>query len=182
MLVFTVLVCAGAGTQTSPPPEGKLQLRAVLLLTAEFCTSKLIHGGAVDETKNGLEVGEAACIDLEPPLKNVFAELTAITDEQKKGDAQLVLIPKFVDVGVRLDGITAFSNQKLTLLLEWTAKDAAGRTVWLETVKGSATRHIGNMFTAGKNLKVIVDDAVKDAATESARKISSSKELQALSP
>jgi hypothetical protein len=39
---------------------------------------------------------------------------------------------------------------------------------------------MGNMFTHSKNLKLIVTDSVKDAAEQSASKMSSSPELRKL--
>jgi hypothetical protein len=59
-------------------------------------------------------------------------------------------------------------------------KDASGKTVWIETVKGSAKHHSGNAFTYKKNLKLIVNDSMKDAAEQSASAMSSSPELRKL--
>jgi hypothetical protein len=180
-LLFT-LACAAMHAQSIPSSEAKFPLRAALVLTPEFCTSRVAHGGVQDNPKKGLEVGQIACVEFEPALKDVFADITRVSDEQKTGNAQLVLIPKFVDAGVKMEGVTAFSNQDLDLLLQWTAKDASGRTVWLETVQGSAKHHVGNVFTARKNMRLIINDAVKDLALQSASKISSSPELRKFTP
>ena len=131
-------------------------------------------------TKYGFEVGKAACVEFEPTLKEAFASVTTTTETPKTGDIQLVLIPKFVDVGSTM-GVTAFSNRELDVILQWTVKDLSGTTIWIGTVQGSAKHHQGNIFTYKKNLKLIVDDAVKDLASQSAIKMSSSAELRKLS-
>jgi hypothetical protein len=167
--------------QNMPSSESKIPLRAALILTPDFCTGKVAHG-AQENTKRGLEVGKVACVEFEPALRDVFADLVTVTDEQKAGEAQLVLIPKFVDAAVTMEGITAFANQDLLLFLQWTVKDASGRTLWLETVQGSARRHVGNIFTARKNERLIIQDAVKDLAAQSATHMSTAPELQKAPP
>jgi len=77
--------------------------------------------------------------------------------------------------------MSAFSNREMDVFLEWTVKDMSGKTVWIETVQRSAKHHMGNLFTHKKNLKLIVEDSVKDAAEQSASKMSSSPELRKLS-
>ncbi len=67
-------------------------------------------------------------------------------------------------------------------MIEWTVKDSTGKTVWLETVQGSAKHHQGNLFTFRKNQGLIVTDSMKAAAAESANKMSASSELHKLVP
>lgn len=171
---------ASLNAQSASAPEGRLPIRAALVLTQEFCTSRVAHGKQQNQ-KTGLEVGKVACVTFEPALKDVFARFTTVSDPHDTGDAQLILIPTFVDAGVAVKGVTAFSNQELDLLLQWTAKDASGKTVWLQTVQGSATHHVGNMFTARKNMQLIISDAVKNLADQSASRMSSSSELRKFS-
>jgi hypothetical protein len=103
-----------------------------------------------------------------------------VDDASKAGDAQVVLVPKFTDVAAT-GASFAFSNRDLVVAVEWTARDQAGKAIWLETVQGEARRHAGNAFTYGSNLKHIVQDSVEDMAEQSAAKMSSSPELQKLS-
>ena len=118
-------------------------------------------------------------LHLEPALKGVFLSLARVDADPTSGDAQLVLMPKFVDVGAT-QSLGAFSNRELVVLVEWTVKDKAGKTVWVETVEGSAKHHMGNAFTHGKNVKKIIEDSVEDMAKQSASKMSSSPELAKL--
>lgn len=159
------------------PMSGKLPLRATLVLTPEFCATKMTRGSLT--TKYGFAVGKAACVEFEPALKEALASVTTASEAPKTGDVQLSLIPKFVDVGSTV-GMTAFSNRELDVILQWTAKDISGTTIWIGTVQGSARHHMGNLFNYKKNLKLIIDDAVKDLAFQSAIKMSSATELRKL--
>jgi hypothetical protein len=160
-----------AQSPASPGPQ--LPLKAVLVLSQEFCATKMPKGGRV-------EVGKLACADFEPALRDVFPRLTVTAEVPKTVDAQIVLIPAFVDLAATT-GMTAFSDRKLDVFLQWTAKDASGKTVWIETVRGSATHRAGTLFTYSKNFKLMVSDAVRDMASQSATKMSASPELRKLS-
>jgi hypothetical protein len=160
--------------------QEKLPLKAALVLTPDFCKSKLSHNDR-ENAKAGIEVGKIACGEFEPALKDVFATLTTISDLKDVGGAQVILTPRFVDLGARMEGITSFANYDLYVFLEWTAKDASGKTIWLDTVEGSARHQVGNLFTARKNGRIIAHDAVKDLAARSASRISSSAELRKFS-
>jgi hypothetical protein len=154
-----------------------LALRAALVLTPEFCAAKTKKGSwAVRET---FEIGKAACAELEPALKGAFSGLTRVAAASSSGDAQVVLLPRIVDVAAT-SAAGAFSNREMVVVLEWTVKDRSGKTVWIDTVQGTAKHHQGNTFTYSKNVKLIVRDSVKDAAEKSASKMSSAPELRKL--
>jgi hypothetical protein len=164
-----------AHAQTTYSANPKPSLSAALVLSPEFCATKTKKGawGINQET---FEIGKAACTELEPALKGVFSGLTRVQDASSSGEAQLVLTPRFVDIGATQKAF-AFSDRELVVLVEWTVKDKSGKSLWVETVQGSAKRHIGNAFTHGKNLKKIVEDSVKDVADQTATKMSASPEL-----
>ena len=164
--------------QTASTGNVKLALKAVLVLTPEFCATKTKKGGFWSG-KETFPIGKAACKELEPALKEAFSDLTRVAAAPASGDAQVVLTPRLVDVGAT-KALGAFSNREMVVLLEWTVKDKAGTTLWLETVQGSAKHHMGNAFTHGKNVKLIAEDSVKDAAEQSATKMSAAPELRKL--
>jgi hypothetical protein len=170
-------MCVKMYGQSSAPAAQKLPLNATLVLTPEFCGTKT-KKGTWGVNQEAFPVGKAACKELEPALKGVFNNVTRVEAAPSSGDGQLTLLPRFVDVSATQAKI-AFSNRELVVLVEWTVKDKAGKTVWLETVQGSSKRHIGNMFTYKKNLNHIVEDSVKDMAEQSATKMASAPELQA---
>ena len=163
LLTFSIM----AQNQTPAPPQ-KLPLTAALVLTSEFCATVNKRGG------EKFLVGKAACSQLGPVLKGSFTTLTQVDDFSKAGDAQVVLEPKFADVGATKP--KAFhSRRELVVLMEWTARDRSGKTVWIETVEGSAKRRYS------RNTKHIVEDSVQDMAQQTASKISSSPQLLKLS-
>jgi len=165
---------------TKPATGAKLPIKAALVLTPEFCATKIKpKGSALTKEWGSFDVGKAACEQLEPALKEAFSSLTRVPAPPTAQEAQLVLLPRIVDVNATT-AIGAFSNREMVIVLEWTAKDPAGNTVWLETVQGSAKHHMGNLFTFKKNQVLIVTDSVKDAAVQSASKMSASPELRKL--
>jgi hypothetical protein len=174
LCAFLFLLAMTANGQTMAPPDARLGLRAALVLTPELCASKM-----KDKHKQTYEIGKAACAELEPALKNAFSTLTVVPSESQSGDAQVVLLPRFVAVD-RTSGVQGFSKLTMVIQLEWTVKDMSGRTVWLETVQGTGVGHVGTMGTVGKNRKKTVADAMRDTAEQSASKMSSSPELRKL--
>jgi len=174
-MTISLLVSFSAVAQNpAPAPPQKLSLTAALVLTPEFCAT------VTEKKHEKFPVGKAACTELEPALQPVFTSLARVDDTSKAGDAQLVLEPKFSDVGSTQKAF-AFSNRELTVLVDWTVRDQSGKVIWLETVQGLAKRHIGNLYTHGSNLKHIVNDSVQDMAQQSAAKMSSAPELLKLS-
>lgn len=178
-LCCSLLTLSVMGQDPTPmPAPQKLSLTAALVLTPEFCATVNKKGGWANEEK--FPVGKAACNELEPALKGIFTTLTRVEDSSKAGDAQVVLEPKFADVGATQKAF-AFSKRELVVVMEWTVRDQSGKAIWIDTVQGSAKRHIGNAFTHGSNLKHIVQESVQDMAEQSAARISNAPELLKLS-
>jgi hypothetical protein len=182
LLLFTTIIFSAAVVtahgQTKSPADTTLELKAALVLTPEFCATKTKKGSFVSG-KETFEIGKAACTDLEPALQTVFSSLTRVAAVPPPEEVQVVLQPKFSDVD-DTKTLGAFSDREMVVLLEWTVTDRSGKTIWIETVQGSAKHHMGNAFTHNKNLKLIVEDSVRDAAEQSASKMSSSPELRKL--
>jgi hypothetical protein len=162
--------------QAAPAAPNKLALTAALVLTPEFCaTVKKVGSALVNQEK--FDVGKEACKQLEPGLATVFTELKRVADSSETAGAQVVIEPKFADVGATQKAF-AFSKRELVVVVEWTIRDRDGKVLWLETIDGSAKRNIGNAFTHGKNMKHIVEDAVQNVTEESAAKMISATQLQ----
>lgn len=155
-------------------------LRAVLVLTPEFCATEFKQGSVFTTGRETFKVGQMACQELGPALKPAFTSLTVAAEAPASSDAQVFLIPKFAN-GHATTATFAFSNREMDVLLEWTAKDASGKTVWLQTVQGTSKHHMGNMFTHGHDVKLIAADSVKDAAAQSVTSMEGAAELRKLS-
>ena len=177
-LLIAAALAPAAAQATAPATTGGLPLTAELLLTPEFCNTEFKKGSWAT-IKENFHVGATACSEIENGLTPVFSKLTRVESPPTPLDAQILLTPRFVDVAATT-GVTAFSNRELHVVVEWTAKDASGKLVWIETVEGTATRHMGNVFTYNKNLHHIVDEAIQDAVARAADKMLASRELQKL--
>ena len=69
--------------------------------------------------------------------------------------------------------------RRMDILLRWTIKDTSGKTLWLETICGSAEHEPRAKLKPGEDilsftalLKALVETSVKDAAMQSATKMS----------
>jgi len=180
--LFLLLALApGACAQAAPAADPKLPLRAVLVLTPEFCATVFKQGSAWTTGRETFEVGKTACTELEPALKPIFASLTVTAALPVSGDAQIVLIPKFANAHAT-DSAFAFSNREMDVFLEWTVKDAAGKTIWLQTVQGSSKHHMGNTFTHQHDVNLVARDSVANAAAQSGAAIEAAPEIRQLVP
>lgn len=193
LLCIFLLLTAAANGQTTPPADTKLGLKAAILLTPEFCATK-IHkeyirkqgGQPLSGEGETFMIGKAACEGLVPPLEGVFSKVVVVPSlsgatASSPGEAQVVLLPRIVDVNATrpfsVGLLVHAKDREMTLVLEWTAKDASGRTVWIETVQGSVkVRNVGNK----KVMAQMLDGSVKSAAEQSASKMSASPELRKL--
>jgi len=183
MLSALMLLAAVRTPQTSSG-DSKLALRAALVLTPEFCSTEIKQGDKVWTGVEKFEVGPAACAELEPALQAVFRQVNRVAASPASDAADVVILPRVVSASAtRRIGITIFNKPKKDLLvaLELTVKDPAGKTVWLQTVEGTGTaKGRANGTLSKKDMKILVDAAVADAATQSAAKMSSAPELQKL--
>ena len=175
--LFFAMVLPGARipahSQTVPAADQKLDLNAAVVIDPEFCATK------IKKNHETFEVGKAACDVLKSALEQGFSSVAGIGTDKDAGAAQVVLIPKFVDVSATKT-MGAFSSRELIAMLEWTVKDRSGRTIWIETVQGSGKNHMGNAFTYKKDLKEIIQYAVQDLAHKSVVAMDASPDLRKL--
>jgi hypothetical protein len=154
-----------------PSPDGRIAFRAVVVLTPEFC-------GATERSQqwgSTFEIGEAACTELEPALKQVFPNLTRVAETASSGDADVILLPRFANIGISIR-----QPAELFVWVEWTLKDKSGKTVWIGTVQGYGKHRLGGLGRK-KDLQAIVTGLAKNTAEQSARAMSSAPELRKLS-
>jgi hypothetical protein len=140
---------------------------------------ELANSRELIEAYLNLDPARAACAELEPALKDVFASLTVVTaDSTWEKEAQVVLRPRIVDV-VILERSPFSMHMEMTVVLDWTATARSGKVIWVETVQGSAKTQ--GRWTRKSQVETL-EDAMKDAAEQSARKMSLSPELRKLAP
>jgi len=165
----SVTAFAQAASPTNPA-DMKLPLKAAIVLTPELCTSTTAQGSYWKLGKDTFFTGRVFCPGIEPALKGIFFDLTRIPDASSAGDAQLVLLPKFISVSEKIH----WSTTEVVTQLEWTAKDPSGNTVWVATVEGHADRK------QHKQVKDAFRASMNDLFAQSATKMSSSPELRKL--
>lgn len=180
LAVLLLAVCSPSKLkgEDAKTPAQPVSLNAALVLTPEFCATKSKKGTWMINQET-FPVGKVACQELEPIIKTAFTSLKRVEDSSAAGNIQLVLTPNFVDIGATQKTL-AFSNRELTVIIEWTARDQSGKAVWIETIEGTAKRHMGNAFTHGTNVKHIVEDSVKDVAKQAVAKLEASPEISKL--
>jgi hypothetical protein len=173
-----------ANAQTTAPSDTKLSLRAVLVLSPEFCATTFKPKGSWAFREIGtFEVGKAACEEFESTLKGVFPNLTRAAAIPPPEDAQIVLLPRFIDVDAS-HGTSRYSQREMVVVLGWTVKDVSGKTIWIETVQGSAKHPMGGSWAGSsgqvKITNLLVTNSVKDASQQSASKMAASLVLRKL--
>jgi hypothetical protein len=178
-------LCVTAYPQAPASTNQKLSLSAALVLTPEFCATQVVkeYTGTFHDPPETLEIGKAACTDLEPALKEAFFRLTRVNAESSSGDAQVLLLPRIAGANLTAPPASYRAKREVVVLLEWTIKDKSGKTVWLETVQGTAAHPAGRMghpHSIKENLVLTTEDSMKNAAEQSASKMASSPELQKL--
>jgi hypothetical protein len=165
--------------QSASAAGAKLPLNAVLVLTPDCCATKFKQGSMWTTGRETLAVRNAACSELAPARKPAFATLTVAKASPISGHAHVVLIPQFVSAHAATSALS-YSNRETDVFLQWTVKDAAGRTVWLQTVRGTSKHHVGNALTVYRDVKLIVRDSVKSVAAQSAASMEAAPELRRL--
>ncbi len=157
----------------------KLPLKTALLLTPEFCARNIktqIYGFTADA-----DVGKDACPQLEAAVRSVFSTVTRVSVAATPGDYQLLLQPDPISAGPASNPAAFTGRFEMSAVLSWTATDASGRIVWLEKAEGIAKgrQGFGPVFsTLPKALKKTLEEAVKNAVSQSAAKMSSAAEFR----
>ncbi len=166
-------VCLTARSQSVPSTAQKLNLNVAVVIDSEFCATE------IKKNHETFEVGKAACEVFKSTLEEGFSTVTSVPTDKDAAEAQAILMPRFVDVSATKT-MGAFSTRELTVLLEWTVKNKAGRTLWIETVQGSGKNHMGNAFSYKNDLKHIIDYSVRDLAHKSVIAMDASPEMRKL--
>jgi hypothetical protein len=155
---LALLVAGKTGTLLAQvAPSVRIPVSATLVLTSDLCTAKSKKGsGFIHDT---YPVGKCACDELEPALRPAFSSLTRTDDLLLSPQTDLVLLPRLLDfeIGQRQ---TRFTKPETRLQIEWTLKNNAGTTIWLETILGSAKGKLNSKKDLEQLLKDTVDSNV----------------------
>ena len=151
--------------------SGAGRLNVDLILTPDFCKTPMNWG------REKFNVGDRLCAALEKPLAGVFGSVHTLDHDPgpNASTADIILVPKIDDVSS-----TVHRNMEFVMVLEWTATDPTGKTIWLNTVQASARRNWGSAFTGKKNINHMIDDGVADAVQKTVAAINGAPELSGL--
>jgi hypothetical protein len=186
ILSFAATVCFLAAFLAQEPAlvnqstEGKYAFEAILVVSADQCSEESKKGNWVIG-KEKFRVGELLCPATESAVEQVFEKYTRVESLPEKGSTpgKVVLSFRFIDLEATRTA-SAFGKRKMVLLLEWTATDESGKVFWVQTVEANAKETSGNLFTAGKHRRKMIDSIKKDLIAKSIQAMRQSVEFQKL--
>lgn len=168
----TMLLPASVWSQPAPQ---KLNLSADLVLKSDFCAAEMKRGNWFIR-KERFPVGEKLCPRLQSEFPSVFRSLDKVEEVPSPNTAttDVILIPKIDDISAT-DPMSR--KQEVVVVLEWTALNREGRTLWTGTVQASAKESQGSAATHGKHLRRLNNAVVSDAVNKSIQAITTAPEL-----
>lgn len=162
---------------TVVPAGGKLALKAALVLPKTVLPKRRNAATLNQRILSEFDV------ELVPSLQDVFSSITQVDSALSAGDAQITLLPRIIKIGETYPmQWNAYgwgqTKAELVILLEWTVKDKAGNTVWIETVEGSSRRKVVKIYP--KTGDILLENAVEDVIAQTKSKMFYSPELRKL--
>ncbi|MGE0826155.1 MAG: hypothetical protein AB7G75_17115 [Candidatus Binatia bacterium] len=111
----------------------KIPLNVELFLSDELRAAEWHGKGTRGSGNYRLDLGTVLAYNAENVTREVFSEVLVTGGSEGPGQARLpgVLIPRFVNA-------ERYGNT-LTILLEWTLRDAEDNVVWIDTIKGEGS-------------------------------------------
>jgi hypothetical protein len=150
------------------PVTPKLKLDAELVLTTEFCSAELKSGNGFSTVKDRYQIGEKLC----PLLKSEDS-----VPAPNATNSGVILIPKMGDIGA-----TRGNKRELVVVVEWTALDRAGKTLWVQTIEATVQGKAGSAYTHGKHVKAMTLEAANAVLAKSEDAIGAAPQLLKLTP
>jgi hypothetical protein len=170
-LIFAFGLSAPMAAQPVTP---KLKLDAELVLTPEFCSAELKSGNGFSTVKDRYQIGEKLCPLLEAELPSLFTSLRRSegVPAPNATSAGVILVPKMGDIGA-----TRGNKRELVVVVEWTALDRTGKTLWVQTIEATVQGKAGSAYTHGKHLKAMTVEAANAVLAKSEDAIRSAPQL-----
>jgi hypothetical protein len=161
----------------------KIDIPVELIITEAFRNAKWERNYMGD--KFILPVGENLAHHAERVTKGVFARV--LLRERVEGGAAppsaaanlYRLEPKLVFINQSF-GVTAFSEARTSIGIEWKLLNSRGESVWVETIHGEGLGTPGNMFTHRERQKERFQLALVDLFHKSQAAMSGSQVLRGL--
>lgn len=168
-------------THTIRPPQTpylgyatqqKIPLKVALNLTDELRKSKY------ERHSMGyvwvIPIGDSVAQNAGVLARHAFADVVGVNNgaQPPNGPVDAILTPKVAYLN-RTQGATSFGKSIVSLKLEWTLTDVAGKTIWLDTITGESSGSTG-----WTDPEKVLKAALEDALTKSQQAISSSEAIR----
>lgn len=154
------------------PQENKIDLKVELRLSKELRNAKWER--TIGDTYI-IRLGKVLSDNAEGLVRNLFSDVL-VTDatQPSKTAVDAIITPKMVSVE-RTRPMFIFQQQRTTIMIEWTVKDANGDLIWVDTITGEGKSPMG---LKKKNTENQVKAAVKQLFQKSFQAISQSLEIR----
>lgn len=158
------------------PINQNLNIHIGLVMTDEYRNAKWEKNNII------LPVGENLSHHTELLMKRVFthpAFSKATQNPSFDSTIKYIMKPKVAFIERSL-GVTAFSEARTSVGVEWKITDLSGKAVWVETIKGLGVGTGGNLFTYKGNQREILQMALQDLFEKTQNAMLSSRVLRNL--
>ncbi len=152
----------------------KYDLKTELYLTEELRNAKYERSAAGDTWI--IPLGENLTHNSEVLVRSLFSDVSVTNGEvgQQHKEVDIIITPRLVSVDQSV-GVWKWSDNTLTISLEWSINDVNGNSLWIDTVKGNGKNEGGNVFTHTTRTEERVKMALEDLFKRSYEAFSSSK-------
>jgi hypothetical protein len=164
---------------TEWPAHERLPLRANLVLTDEFASASMVKKMMGD--KFVFPIGEPLVVNAEAMAREAFQQVTVTRGSAANAGSGVdcVLTPTLSGAEQGMSA-WAFDPVDLTIDVEWRLTDAAGKPLWVQTVRGVTRDNLGNAFTHKKEARQRVNKTIQDLYRKSLLAITSAPEARRL--
>jgi hypothetical protein len=137
------------------PPHAKVPLSVALTLSND------LKNAYVESAGERVPLGTILSENSKRLASQVFAAVVGGEGEAGSKRPDAILMPKLVSVA-HTRPMAAFSDRRMTAVVEWVLTDPRGAVVWVDTVQGEGVNQMGGAFTLTKNteerVKLLTDD------------------------
>jgi len=155
------------------PQDNKINLKVELRLSKELRNAKWER--TIGDTYI-IRLGKVLSDNAEMLVRNLFSDV-CVTDAIQPPEAEVdaIITPRMVSAE-RTRPMLIFQQQRTTIMIEWTVKDANGNLIWADTITGEGKSPMG--LNEKKNTGKQVKAAVKELFQNSFQAISQSPEIR----
>ena len=126
-----------------------------------------------------IKMGDMLVMRAEELARALFADVVVTKSATAEAGRELVLTAKIILVEYSRP-VFIFQDQRTTISLEWSLRDAEGSPVWLKTVTSQQKGRMGGVVSAQENAEKLVGRTIDDLFQQSFEQMSSALEIRGL--